>query len=174
MEPGRRIEHYVVIEKIGQGGQAAVWSAYDERLKRTVAIKTIGLSQFSGDADTQPAGASSLTNPDKFREEAQIIAALEHPNILPVYAFGQEGDWLYIVMRYMAAGSLKDLLKREPIKPESLIKLMEPLAGALDLAHQNNIIHRDLKSANILLDAHHHPYLADFGLSMTMGDKNSQ
>ncbi len=172
MEPGRRIEHYVVIEKIGQGGQAAVWSAYDERLKRTVAIKTIGLSQFeAGNSTTE--GASAFTTPDRFREEAQIIAALEHPNILPVYAFGQEEDWLYIVMRYMAAGSLKDLLKHEPISPERALTLMEPLAGALDLAHQSKIIHRDLKSANVLLDAHLHPYLADFGLSMTIGDKNS-
>ncbi len=164
MEPGYRIEHYMIIEKIGQGGQAAVWSAYDERLKRTVAIKTIGLSQFlegasvTGGTGTAPAGASSLTN----------------PNILPVYAFGQEGDSLYIVMRYMASGSLKDLLKKEPISAERAAFLLEPLAGALDLAHQNQIIHRDIKSANILLDAQLHPYLADFGLSMTKGDMSSQ
>jgi serine/threonine protein kinase len=175
MEPGYRIEHYVVIEKIGQGGQAAVWSAFDERLKRTVAIKTIGLSAFMGEdaSGTAPAGATNLTNPDRFREEAEIIAALEHPNILPIYAFGQDGDYLYIVMRYMAAGSLKDMLKREVPDLETVIALMEPLAGALDLAHQNQIIHRDLKTANVLLDAHRHPYLADFGLSMTIGDKNS-
>ncbi len=176
MQPGHRIEHYVVIEKIGQGGQAAVWSAYDERLKRTVAIKTINLSSFdAGDSasGTAPAGASAMTNPDRFREEAQIIAALEHPNILPIYAFGQEGDTLYIVMRYMAAGSLKDLLKKQPLDPAAVVQLTEPLASALDLAHQNQIIHRDLKSANVLLDAHQHPYLADFGLSMTIGDKSS-
>jgi serine/threonine protein kinase len=175
MEPGHRIEHYVVIEKIGQGGQAAVWSAYDERLKRTVAVKTISLASFdsaekSGTAQT---GASALTTPDRFREEAQIIAALEHPNILPIYAFGQEGDSLYIIMRYMAAGSLKDLLKHGRLSLEKTLTLIEPLASALDLAHQNQIIHRDIKSANVLLDAHHNPYLADFGLSMTIGDKNS-
>src|SRR5258708_17053164 len=180
MEPGYRIEHYMIIEKIGQGGQAAVWSAYDERLKRTVAIKTIGLSQFlegasvTGGTGTAPAGASSLTNPDRFREEAEIIAALEHPNILPVYAFGQEDNWLYIVMRYMASGSLKDLLKREPINAQRVVGLMEPLAGALDLAHQNQIIHRDIKSANILLDAQLHPYLADFGLSMSKSSQPSE
>jgi len=175
MQPGYRIEHYVVVEKIGQGGQAAVWSAYDERLKRTVAIKTIGLVRVdeADSTETLPANASSLTNPDRFREEAQIIAALEHPNILPVYAFGQEGEYLYIVMRYMAAGSLKDLLKHDRLDLNGALTLMEPLANALDLAHVNQIIHRDLKSANVLLDAHLHPYLADFGLSMTIGDKNS-
>ncbi|MEP7288499.1 MAG: protein kinase [Chloroflexota bacterium] len=175
MEPGYRIEHYVIVEKIGQGGQAAVWSAHDERLKRTVAIKTISLSQFNtGEGSTlgsgtAPAGASMLTNPDRFREEAEIIAALEHPNILPVYAFGQDSDSLYIVMRYMAAGSLKDLLKSEPLTPARVVTIMEPVASALDLAHQYQIIHRDIKSANILLDAQLHPYLADFGLSMTKG-----
>src|SRR5579859_3530535 len=184
MEPGHRIESYVIIEKIGQGGQAAVWSAYDERLRRTVAIKTINLSAFTGEGasasmtggstGTIPASVSALTNPDRFREEAQIIAALEHPNILPIYAFGQEEDTLYIIMRYMAAGSLKDLLKKEPLSPERVAALMEPLAGALDLAHQHQIIHRDIKSANILLDAQLHPYLADFGLSMTKGDRTSE
>src|SRR5258708_4818888 len=187
MEPGHKIENYVIIEKIGQGGQAAVWSAYDERLKRTVAIKTINLAPVASDGDsstqsgisnptgTAPASSfSALTNPDRFREEAQIIAALEHPNILPIYAFGQEEDTLYIVMRYMAAGSLKDLLKQEPLSPERVATLMEPLGGALDLAHQHQIIHRDIKAANILLDAQLHPYLADFGLSMTKGDRNSE
>src|SRR5712691_1687091 len=183
MEPGHRIENYVVIEKIGQGGQAAVWSAYDERLKRTVAIKTINLAPAGANGDSsvsnatgtaQASSMSALTNPDRFREEAQIIAALEHPNILPIYAFGQEEDTLYIVMRYMAAGSLKDLLKQEPLSPERVATLMEPLAGALDLAHQHQIIHRDIKAANILLDAQLHPYLADFGLSMTKGDRNSE
>src|SRR5512142_2120438 len=175
MEPGHRIEHYVVIEKIGQGGQAAVWSAYDERLKRTVAVKTISLTgvDSSDKSGTAAAGRSGLTTPDRFREEAEIIAALEHPNILPVYAFGQEGDQLYIIMRYMAAGSLKDLLKQGALSPEKAVAVLEPLANALDVAHQNKIIHRDLKSANILLDARLNPYLADFGLSMTMGDKNS-
>src|SRR5258706_13149843 len=100
MEPGYRIEHYMIIEKIGQGGQAAVWSAYDERLKRTVAIKTIELGQVaegegsSTGSGTAPAGISTLTNPDRFREEAQIITALKHPNIIPVYAFWQADDWL--------------------------------------------------------------------------------
>ena len=92
MEPGTHIEHYVIIEKIGQGGQAAVWSAIDERLKRTVAIKTINLTTHGASGtETGPTGKSNLTTPDQFREEAEIIAALEHPNILPVYAFGQTG-----------------------------------------------------------------------------------
>jgi serine/threonine protein kinase len=136
-------------------------------------LKTIDLRAFQDDGSvggstgTKPANISSLTNPDRFREEAQIIAALEHPNILPVYAFGQEGDMLYIVMRYMPSGTLKDVLKQDPLSPQRAAEIMEPLAGALDLAHQHHIIHRDIKSANILLDAQLHPYLADFGLSMS-------
>jgi serine/threonine protein kinase len=174
MEPGYKIEHFVIVEKIGQGGQAEVWSAQDERLKRTVAVKTIGLSAFSphvgGTATgTIVANASMLTSPEKFREEAHIIAALEHPNILPVYAFGQEGDYLYIVMRYMPSGTLRDLIRRSPLEPHEAVALLEPLASAIDLAHKHDIIHRDIKSVNVLLDAQLHPYLADFGLSMARG-----
>jgi serine/threonine protein kinase len=172
IEPGSRIEHYTVIEKIGQGGQATVWSAHDERLKRTVAIKTIGVNAA---ADSSTAPGSTLTTPDRFREEAEIIALLEHPNILPIYGFGQEGELLYIVMRYMPSGSLRDLIHQEGNIPlDEAIVYLEPLAGALDLAHEQRIIHRDLKSANILLDAQRHPYLADFGLSMTMDTKPSE
>src|SRR5260370_12845923 len=92
MEPGHRIENYVVIEKIGQGGQAAVWSAYDERLKRTVAIKTINLAPTGANGDSsvsnatgtaQASSMSALTNPAPFREEAQIIPALAPPNTPP-------------------------------------------------------------------------------------------
>ena len=171
IQPGIRIEHYTVIEKIGQGGQAAVWSAHDERLKRTVAIKTISLNP-DPEASTNP--GTSPTTPDRFREEAEIIAALEHPNILPVYGFGQDEDMLYIIMRYMPSGSLKDLIKHHPLTPTQALTFLEPLAGALDMAHDQRILHRDLKSANILLDAQQHPYLADFGLSMTIGSNSSE
>src|SRR5258706_5533595 len=109
MQPGHQIDHYRIIEQIGQGGQATVWSADDERLKRVVAIKTI---------DRKSPTASDSTTIDldltrRFQEEARIIADLEHPAILPVYTFGQDGEALYIVIRYMAGGSLKQLLHEE-------------------------------------------------------------
>ncbi|HLY28807.1 MAG TPA: serine/threonine-protein kinase, partial [Aggregatilineales bacterium] len=181
MEPGHRLEHYVLIEQIGRGGQAVVWSADDERLKRLVAIKTInpkpteGSSTGSG-SGSAGTGSGSATSPDelahRFQDEAQIIADLEHPGILPIYTFGQDGETLYIVMRYMAGGSLKGLLESGPLDLSQTVKLIRPVADALDLAHQRKIIHRDIKSANVLLDARHNLYLADFGLSVTLGDSS--
>jgi hypothetical protein len=174
MHPGLHIRQYVLIEQIGQGGQAAVWSAEDEQLKRTVAIKTINITtqvqpgaQASSGASTAPSLEEQVR---RFRSEAQIIADLEHPFILPIYDFGQHGDWLYIVMRYMAGGTLKKLVQGERLTLAEVLKLADPLADALDLAHQRNIIHRDIKSVNILLDSQRRPYLADFGLSVTAGD----
>ena len=104
MQPGDRVEHYVLIEQIGQGGQAIVWSADDERLKRTVALKTINPKPTEGSAGTASASSSDEIA-RRFQDEARIIADLEHPAILPIYTFGQESESLYIVMRYMAGGS---------------------------------------------------------------------
>jgi hypothetical protein len=178
MQPGTRIRQYVLIEKIGQGGQAAVWSAEDEQLRRTVAIKTVNVTtQVQPGAESASSPASTPTSLEeqirRFRAEAQIIADLEHPFILPIYDYGQHGDWLYIVMRYMAGGTLKKLTQGGNLTLGEVIKLSEPLADALDLSHQRNIVHRDIKSVNILLDSQHRPYLADFGLSVTVGDQGA-
>lgn len=174
MQPGDRIENYVLIEQIGQGGQAAVWSAEDEQLKRMVAIKTIDLTAPIIAPGSTMATIGADEQSARFRSEAKIIAELEHPNILPIYSFGQRGDWLYIIMRYMAGGTLRKLINREKVDLARLVKLAEPLADALDMAHQHRIVHRDIKSVNVLLDAQHRPYLADFGLSVTIGDPSQQ
>ena len=174
MQPGDRIENYVLIEQIGQGGQAAVWSAEDEQLKRMVAIKTIDLTAPIIAPGSTMATIGADEQSARFRSEAKIIAELEHPNILPIYSFGQRGDWLYIIMRYMAGGTLRKLINREKVDLDRLVKLAEPLADALDMAHQHRIVHRDIKSVNVLLDAQHRPYLADFGLSVTIGDPSQQ
>jgi tRNA A-37 threonylcarbamoyl transferase component Bud32 len=164
MRPGYRIGNYVLIEQIGQGGQAAVWSADDEQLKRMVAVKTINLAA-SDNADKLSPEAQA----ERFRHEAELIADLEHPFILPIYAFGQEGAWLYLIMRYMAGGTLKKLLQIQPMDLARVVAIARPLADALDAAHQKKIVHRDIKSANILIDSRQNAYLADFGLSVTAG-----
>jgi serine/threonine-protein kinase len=168
MLPGKRIDHYILIEQIGQGGQAAVWSAEDQQLKRTVAVKTINLSGDSSEMGT-PEEQSK-----RFENEARIIADLEHPYILPIYTYGQTDGWLYIVMRYMAGGTLRKLIKSAPLDVDETVKLARPLADALDLAHTRQVVHRDIKSVNILLDAQNRPYLSDFGLSVTAGDTSTQ
>lgn len=153
---------YEVIEHIGRGGMADVWSARDQRLRRMVAIKTIaaGLSQ-----DVDPVTL--------FEKEAQTIAQMEHPHILPIYDFGEYDNSLYIVMRYVTGGSLEGELQDGPMEMDDIVRLGDAVAKALDYAHSNNVIHLDLKPPNILLDSGGSPYLADFGLA-TVLDKQGR
>ncbi|MCK6579696.1 MAG: serine/threonine protein kinase [Anaerolineae bacterium] len=158
MEVGTEFSQYRVIEHIGRGGMADVWSARDKRLNRTVAIKTVArdLSQ-----DVNPVRL--------FEREARTIASLEHPHILPIYEFGEYEGQLYIVMRYVSGGSLEDLLEEGPMSVEETLRLARLVAHALDYAHSNQVIHLDLKPSNILLDSYRQPYLADFGLAAVLG-----
>jgi hypothetical protein len=158
MDVGVEFNQYRVIEHIGRGGMADVWSARDKRLNRTVAIKTIvrDMSQ-----DVEPVKL--------FEREAQTIAGLEHPHILPIYDFGDYEQQLYIVMRYVTGGSLENLLAGGPLPTDEVLRHAKAIAGALDYAHSAGVIHLDLKPSNILLDSNESPYLADFGLATVLG-----
>ncbi len=158
MEVGTEINHYVVIEHIGRGGMADVWSARDRKLNRTVAIKTI--ARDLGVPESEPLAL--------FRREAQMIARLEHPNILPIYDFGDFDGQLYIVMRYVTGGSLETLISRGPLEIEEALRIGRLVAAALDHAHASGVVHLDIKPSNILLDSNGAPYLADFGLAAVM------
>jgi serine/threonine-protein kinase len=154
MDAGTEFSHYRIIEHIGRGGMADVWSARDIRLARTVAVKTI-----AGDL-------SAEMNPVKlFEREAQTIAALEHPHILPIYEFGEYDAQLYIVMRYVSGGSLEDVIEKGPLSVSEMLRIVRAVGQALDYAHASKVIHLDLKPSNILLDSYQSPYLADFGLA---------
>lgn len=158
MEIGAVIKNqYQVIEHIGRGGMADVWSARDQRLQRMVAIKTIG-SGLSPDTDSVAL----------FEEEAQTIARLEHPNILPIYDFGSHEENLFIVMRYMTGGSLEDTIADGSMRHEEVLRIGQVIGDALDFAHNRGYIHLDLKPPNILLDSFEAPYLADFGLAKAL------
>jgi serine/threonine protein kinase len=158
MDVGAEFSHYRVIEHIGRGGMADVWSARDKRLNRTVAVKTI-LRDLSPESDPFRL----------FEQEAQTIARLEHPHILPIYDYGDYEGRLYIVMRFVTGGSLEDLLSSGPLPTDQVIRHARAIAGALDYAHTNQVIHLDLKPSNILLDSNQSPYLADFGLAAVLG-----
>ncbi|GIK28523.1 MAG: serine/threonine protein kinase [Chloroflexi bacterium] len=148
---------YQVVEHIGRGGMADVWSARDSKLNRMVAVKTI-LHGLSPDSD--PLGM--------FKREAQTIAALEHPHILPVYDFGEYQNSLFIVMRYVSGGSLAAWMERSKLPIDEAMRVLAAVAQALDYAHGRNVIHLDLKPQNILLDTHLSPYLGDFGLATAL------
>ena len=133
---------------------ATVYRAYAPRFGRDVAIKVLP-PEFLHDPDFRA----------RFEREAHIIAALEHPGIVPVYDFGEEAGLPYLVMRYMVGGSLADRLARVPLAPLETARILAAIAPALDMAHARGVIHRDLKPGNILLDEHDNPYIADFGIA---------
>ena len=157
---GRVIGQYQIVEAIGRGGMASVYKARQPALERFVAIKVL-----------MPQQATAEFN-ERFAREAKAVAQLNHPNILPVIDFGQDGDISYIVMKYVSSGTLTDRLKR-PIDLKTTAHLTTQIAAALDHAHRRNIIHRDVKPANVLLDEGEWVQLTDFGLAKILGGDQS-
>jgi serine/threonine protein kinase len=151
---GRSIGRYEIREEIGRGGFSTVYRAYDPQFKREVALKVLP-QEFLHDPTFRA----------RFEREATTIAALEHPAIVPVYDFGEQGGQLYLVMRFMQGKSLKDRLAQGAIPAAEAARILDRIAPALDYAHRMGIIHRDLKPDNILFDQHDEPYLSDFGIA---------
>ncbi len=150
---GKRIGQYQIIESIGQGGMASVFKAYQSNLDRYVAIKVLPAQH-----------ALTPGFAERFEREAKAVALLNHPNILPIIDYGQEGDLTYIVMKYVQHGTLADRTGN-PIELALTTRLIEQIAAALDHAHSRGIIHRDIKPSNVLLDENDWVQLADFGLA---------
>ena len=151
--PGRFGE-YAIKKEIGGGGMGVVYEAEHVRLKRTVALKMVR-SFFLTRAD-------DLT---RFRTEAEAVARLDHPNIVPIYEVGEANGQPFFTMKLMEGGSLAERLKREPLPPRAAARLVAKIARAVHHAHQRGVLHRDLKPGNILFDAAGEPYLTDFGLA---------
>lgn len=150
---GSRLGRYQVVEQIGRGGMASVFRAYDPDLNRHVAVKV--LPSFEGEDPSFVA---------RFRQEAQAIAILNHPNIVQVYDVGEDKGFAYIVMEHVTGGTLTQVLTR-PLTLKEVLEWTSPLAEALEYAHSQGVIHRDIKPANVLVDVNGDPKLSDFGLA---------
>ncbi len=155
---GRELGEYVIIERLGAGSMAEVYKALQPSMDRVVALKVI-TPALSDDPDFVA----------RFRREAKIAATLEHPHILPVIAFGEHQQSLYLVTRYLSGGTLHDLIAAEgPLSPNRVLRYISQIGDALDYAHSLKFIHRDIKPKNILLDARGNLFLADLGLARMM------
>jgi serine/threonine protein kinase len=145
---------YELLRRLGEGGMAQVYLARDVRLGREVAIKVL---------DQRLAERPGFR--ERFLREARVAAALDHPNIVQLYDFGESEQLLYLVMPYVSGGSLQDILHRAPFPAGEVATYGSQMADALDYAHQRNVVHRDVKPANMLLHADGRVLLSDFGLA---------
>jgi serine/threonine protein kinase len=151
---GRTLGRYRLESLLGQGGMAEVWRATDTMLARTVAVKVIHAS-FAQDPHFA----------ERFLREARVVASLEHPNILPVYDFGDEGGIPFLVMPHLPGGTLRDRLQGVPAPLGVAASWIRQLADALDAAHAAGVLHRDVKPANVLFGRDDRLFLADFGIA---------
>ena len=162
LEPGANAGPFRIVEPLGKGGMASVYRAHEEALERDVALKVLP-REFLHDPDFVK----------RFQHEAKAIAKLEHPNIVPIYAYDidkAEGiPWM--AMRLVGGGSLKDLMRRGRLPFERSVRILRDVAAALDYAHSKGVVHRDVKPPNVLLDPEGRVYLADFGIAKMLEAK---
>ncbi|MDX1991445.1 MAG: protein kinase [bacterium] len=159
---GSVIKGYELRDLIGEGGFGAVYRAYQPLIRREVAVKII-LPQYANRAEFIR----------RFETEAQLVARLEHPFIVPLYDYWREPSGAYLVMRWLRGGSLQQALEKDgPWEPLRVSRMLNQIAEALAVAHRQGVIHRDLKLDNILLDENGNAFLSDFGIAKDLGGKD--
>jgi hypothetical protein len=159
IEPGATFAGYRVESLVGRGGMGVVYRAWDLSLERPVALKLI---------------APELADDERFRarflREPRLAASLDHPGVVPIYEAGEWERQLYLAMRFVEGSDLKSVLQREgKLSPERALVVLAQVADALDAAHRRELVHRDVKPANVLLDEDGHAYLTDFGITKQLG-----
>jgi serine/threonine protein kinase len=162
---GQLLDHYRVLRKLGQGGAATVFLAEDTHLHREVAVKVFSPRENEYTEDFLR----------RFEREARVVAQLDHPHILPVYAYGKQNQYAYLIMPYMAGGSLRDRLQRETaLSIADTLHLTIHLLEALQYAHRRGLIHRDIKPDNILFKTDGTVLLSDFGMVKILPREDSK
>lgn len=153
------VDHYYIERALAKGGMSEVYLAQDLRTHQIVAMKVVRKS--TGEYY------------ERFRREAQAMAKLRHPHILPSLDYGDYGQWSYMITPYIEYGTLSRRIAEGPMPLEEVSHLLEQIASALQFAHDNGILHRDIKSSNVLLRDGHYAYLTDFGLVKSIEDEYS-
>jgi serine/threonine protein kinase len=154
LQAGDTLAGYRIEEVAGIGGMGVVYRAIQTSLDRPVALKVLS-STLVG----------NRTFRERFRREGRHAAALDHPNIIPVYEAGESNGLMFIAMRLVDGPSLADLIDRNEVTGREALRVVGAIASALDAAHEAGLVHRDIKPQNILLTKTGHPYLADFGIT---------
>ncbi len=162
-DPARRLGRFIVLDRIGRGGMGEVHRGWDPSLDRAVAIKTLGGAGAPPGSDSERALA-------RFEREATAAARLRHPGIVAVHEVGRHAGRPFIVMDLVEGDSLEALLRSGPVPRDRMVILAREIALAVDHAHGQGILHRDVKPENILVDRDGRARLADFGLARATGD----
>ncbi|MBN2052675.1 protein kinase [Candidatus Woesearchaeota archaeon] len=154
IKPGSTLSHYQILEKLGEGGMGVVWKAKDKKLSREVAIKFLP-DKYSKDLEWL----------NRFKREATTLAAINHPNIITIYAIEEFEGYDFITIEYVQGKSLAELIPQRGMPLEQFYQLAIPLAGAVEAAHKKNVIHGDLKPSNIMINNENILKVLDFGLA---------
>ena len=161
IEPGTTLAGYEITGVLGQGGMGVVYEATQISLNRTVALKV--LAPHLGD---------DILFRERFVREGQIQAGMEHAHIVTVYEAGTSEHGFFIAMRLIRGPNLKDMIVSRELDPGRTLRILTPIAEALDVAHAAGLIHRDIKPQNILVGSMDQAFLADFGLTKASGEKS--
>jgi serine/threonine protein kinase len=157
-------QRYQIKKKLGEGGMAVVYKAFDTNLERDVAIKIIKGEKVANSEVDQMI--------KRFEREVKTLAKLTHPNIVHIHDYGRYQNKPYLIMEYLPGGTLEDRIEEGQINFEKAAKLIIPIAEALNYAHQMGVLHRDVKPANIIFSVDGKPLLSDFGIAKILGTNN--